>query len=175
MNFSTNKLVKAALFLALGIVIPLFFHLTNIPGKIFLPMHIPVLLCGFILGKEYGFIVGFITPLLNSFISGMPPLFPVAIIMAFELSVYGFFSGYLYKNKKFNIFISLIISMILGRLVSGILYYCLLSAQGNKYTLSIFVASSFIKPFMGIIIQLILIPIIVKALGNHKESIFLNE
>ena len=58
MNEKTKDLVWAALFLAIGIVIPYVFHVTSLPGQIFLPMHIPVLLCGVILGKKYGLILG---------------------------------------------------------------------------------------------------------------------
>ncbi|WDC85415.1 hypothetical protein PL321_08820 [Caloramator sp. mosi_1] len=57
-----KKLVLASLFLALGLLIPSIFHMSGLPGNVFLPMHIPVLLCGFILGERYGALIGFITP-----------------------------------------------------------------------------------------------------------------
>jgi len=167
MNSKTRELVQAALFLAIGLIVPYIFHTTGIPGQVFLPMHIPVLLCGFMLGGRYGLIVGFITPFLNSLLTGMPPMYPGAVAMAFELATYGFVAGYMYKKRKDNLIISLIISMIAGRIVLGIANYILFFIVGNKYLLSIFIASSFVKPIWGIIIQLILIPVIMKFLKNQ--------
>ena len=46
-----NKLLTASLFLALGILIPFVFHYTGLDGRMFLPMHIAVLLCGVVCGE----------------------------------------------------------------------------------------------------------------------------
>ncbi|WDC85416.1 hypothetical protein PL321_08825 [Caloramator sp. mosi_1] len=62
----------------------------------------------------------------------MPPIYPVAVAMAFELATYGFVSGYLYKRRKINLFVSLIVAMFLGRLVSGIANYILLTSMGKN-------------------------------------------
>lgn len=168
MNFKTKDMVKAAFFIALGLVLPLAFHFVNMGGKIFLPMHIPVLLCGFILGARYGLIVGLITPILSSVITGMPPMIPTGIFMMFELGTYGFASGYLYKNKRLNLYVALIVSMLLGRLVSGIANYIFLIANGNSFVLKGFLTASFVTSFPGILIQIIFIPVIVKALARNK-------
>ncbi|WDU82887.1 ECF transporter S component [Caloramator sp. Dgby_cultured_2] len=95
-------------------------------------MHIPVLLAGFILGSKYGLMIGFICPLLNSVLTGMPPLFPVALGMAFELATYGFISGYLYKDKKANVFVSLVSAMIAGRFILAIANIILLDLAGKN-------------------------------------------
>src|SRR5690625_750917 len=89
-RITTRSLVTAGLLLAIGIIIPSIFHTTGIPGTVFLPMHIPVLLGGFLLPLPLAFLLGVLTPMLNSIITGMPPLFPMAIIMVFELGFYGF-------------------------------------------------------------------------------------
>lgn len=172
---NTKSLVKGSVFLALGLIIPYIFHSTGIPGTIFLPMHIPVLLCGFILGKKYGLLIGAITPFLNSVISGMPPIYPVAISMGFELATYGFLSGYLFKDKEYSIYTSLISAMIVGRFVSGISNYLLLSLGGKPYVLGMFLGGAFIKPIWGILIQLALIPAIVKGLENSGMVVNINE
>lgn len=174
MNVKTNNMVKASLFLALGLIFPYIFHLTGISGKVFLPMHIPVLLCGFILGPRYGLIIGFITPLLNSIITGMPPIYPTGVSMALELATYGFVGGFLYKQKNVNIFISLILSMILGRFISGFANYILLTIGGKSFVLKMFLTTAFVKSVPGVLVQLILIPIVVKALDNTKEMTNLN-
>jgi riboflavin transporter FmnP len=168
MNNKASQLVKGSLFLALGLIMPYIFHMTGIAGQVFLPMHIPVLLCGLLLGERYGFIVGIITPLLNSLLTGMPPIFPTGVAMMLELGVYGFISGYLYKKRKLNIFISLIAAMLLGRVISGVSNYIFLSMAGKNYMLEAFVTSSFVTPVWGIIIQLVLIPAVVKLAGKGK-------
>ena len=166
---TTLHMVLAAMFTALGILLPIAFRLFG-AGPIFLPMHIPVLLCGLIVGKRYGALVGFIVPLLSSTIGGgMPPLFPVAISMAFELAAYGFFAGLLYKKFKLNVFISLIGAMLAGRVVMAIANVILLGIAGNSYSLSAFVAGAFVTAWPGIVIQLILIPIIL--LGLEKTDV----
>ena len=63
---STKKLVLSALFIALGIVLPFFTGQVPQIGNMLLPMHIPVLICGFVCGAPYGLTVGLITPLLRS-------------------------------------------------------------------------------------------------------------
>ena len=98
------KIVLSSIFLALAYVLP--FLTGQIPeiGSMLCPMHIPVLLCGFICGWKYGLIVGIIAPIFRSLTLGMPPLFPTALAMAFELGTYGLLSGLFYnvfnKNKK---------------------------------------------------------------------------
>lgn len=169
MNFKTKDMVKASFFIALGLVLPFAFHVTGMGGQIFLPMHIPVLLCGLILGAKYGIIVGVITPILSSAITGMPPMIPGAVFMMFELGTYGFISGYLYKGKKLNLYVALIAAMLLGRFVSGIAHYTFLIAHGNDFVLKGFLAGAFITSFPGILVQIIFIPVIVKALSKFKE------
>lgn len=168
MNFKVNDMVKAGLFLALGIILPYAFHLTGLLGPVFLPMHIPVLLCGFILGESYGLIIGFITPLLNSVFTGMPVMYPIGIAMTFELAAYGFLAGYLYKRKGINIFISLIIAMFVGRFISGVMNFTLLTLGHNTFVLKGFLTASFVKGLWGIIIQILFIPAAVKALENTE-------
>lgn len=170
---NTKNLVLGGLFLALGLLMP--FLTGQIPslGSKLLPMHIPVLLCGFICGPRLGLIVGFVTPLLRSLIFTMPKLFPVAVAMAFELAVYGLMAGLIYnilKQRKSAVYISLIISMILGRLVWGLVSYFLYGLSGTVFTWEIFAAGAFLNAIPGIIIQLVIIPIIVIALKRQRAN-----
>ena len=121
-----NRLLKmtlSALFLALAYVMP--FLTGQIPemGAMLCPMHLPVLLCGFICGWPWGMVVGFISPLLRSMLTGgFPPMFPTAVCMAFELAAYGAVSGLMHRllpKKKSYIYVSLLIAMIAGRIVWG--------------------------------------------------------
>lgn len=157
----------AGLFLALGLVMP--FLTGQIPslGNKLLPMHIPVLLCGFVCGGPTGLIVGFILPILRSVLFSMPPMYPTAMSMAFELAVYGFVAGVMYRvlpKNNIYIYIALIISMIAGRIVWGIVSTLIYGLSGVKFTWQLFIAGGFINAIPGIIIQIILIPIIVIAM-----------
>lgn len=173
MEKSIKNLVLAGLFLALGLVLP--FVTGQIPsiGNMLLPMHIPVLLAGLVCGWKYGLLVGFLVPLLRSVMFGMPPMFPIAIAMAFELATYGLVSGLLYKmfaKSKFRILIALIGAMIDGRIVWGIATYFLLGISGSQFTREMFIAGAFLNAIPGIIAQLILIPIIVSALERVNST-----
>lgn len=170
MTEKVKQLVWAALFLAMGLLFP--FITGQIPqiGNMLLPMHIPVLLCGFICGWKYGLTVGFITPLFRSVLFGMPVFFPTAFSMAFELMTYGFVSGFLYEKAQWkckgSIYRVLLTAMISGRVVWGIVQAILLGVGEAGITLQIFWASTIINAIPGILLQFIVVPVIVLAL-NH--------
>lgn len=165
-----KNLTLAAMFLALGIVLP--FLTGQIPqiGSMLLPMHIPVLLCGLICGWSYGLTVGFITPLLRCVLFGMPVFYPSAIAMAFELATYGAVIGFLYAHSRWQCVIALyrcmILSMLAGRVVWGAAEVILLGFGDNAFTWQAFMAGAFLNAIPGIIIQLILIPSIMVALNR---------
>jgi thiamine transporter ThiT len=167
-----KNLVLSAFFIALGIILP--FVTMQVPriGNMLLPMHIPVMLCGFICGGPYGFIVGLIVPLLRSVMTGMPVMIPMAVTMAPELAVYGLVTGLLYqrvKTRGFGIYISLLTAMICGRIVWGVVSLGVFSLLGNAFTWKLFIMNGFVNAIPGIVIQLILIPVLVKRLKMTKE------
>ena len=166
-----RSLVLSALFLALGMVLP--FITGQIPeiGNMLCPMHIPALLCGYFCGWPWGLTVGLIAPVLRSLLFGMPPMFPVAICMAFELATYGAVSGALYQKlpkKKSSIYVALLVAMVLGRLVWGAAQFVCLGLSGSSFGLSAFWAGAVTSAIPGIIVQIILIPILVMALERHN-------
>ena len=170
-NQSTKKLVLAALFLALAYLLP--FLTGQIPeiGSMLLPMHLPVLICGFVCGWPYGLAVGFAAPLLRSFTLGMPPPFPTAAAMAFELAAYGVITGICYKklpNKPLFLYVDLLAAMIGGRIVWGAAMMICLGIKGGAFTLSAFLSGSVLSAIPGIVLQLILVPIIVAVLQKAK-------
>jgi LytS/YehU family sensor histidine kinase len=165
------KLILASLFLSLAYVMP--FLTGQIPeiGSKLCPMHIPVLLCGFLCGWPWGLAVGFIAPLFRSLTLGMPPLFPTALCMAFELAAYGAISGFMHKllpPKKPYIYLSLLIAMIVGRLIWGAAMFAFLGLNGGSFTFSAFIAGAVTDAIPGIIVQIILIPVIVMTLDTPK-------
>lgn len=160
-----QKLVLSALFLAIGLVLPLLTGQIKEIGDTLLPMHLPVMLCGLICGWKYGFSVGLILPIIRSVTFGMPPIYPNAVWMALELATYGLIVGLMYKIfRRKNIgylYLSLIIAMISGRIVWGITKAILLGVAGKSFPFSAFVVGGFVDAILGIIIQLVLIPLIV--------------
>ncbi len=165
---NTKKMVNTAVLIAIGVLLPMAFHAMGAGGQIFLPMHIPVLICGMICGAMYGMQAGLLTPLLSSLLTGMPPLGFVPVMMA-ELAVYGLASGIfsrLIKTKwqVLDVGIALVISMILGRLVAGFVSGVLLIGSNPSYTIMTWVTASFITSWPGILIQLFLIPTLWLAL-----------
>lgn len=164
---SAQNLVFSGLFIALGMVLPYFTGQIPQIGRMLLPMHIPVLLCGFLCGPAWGIAVGFITPLLRSAVLSMPPMLPTAVAMAFELMAYGGLAGffcYKFPKKRVHIYISLILAMILGRIVWGGASSLIYKIMGNAFTWKIFVQGAFLTAIPGIILQIIIIPPIVMAL-----------
>ncbi len=159
---NVRKMVMAGACLALCIVLPFLTGNNRELGTLFSLMHIPALLCGFVCGWPYGLAVGFIAPLLRSLLFGMPPMPMVAVPMAVELAVYGGMSGLLYRifpKRNLYIYVSLISAMIVGRIANVLTA----SLFGQAVVLASF-KNVFVGTFVGIIIQMIVIPVIVIAL-----------
>ena len=166
---SLRDLVLAALFLSLGLMLP--FLTAQIPeiGSMLLPMHIPVLLCGFVLGWKWGLAVGLITPLFRTLLFSMPPLL-TAIPMAAELAAYGLLSGLLYRllpRKALSVYISLLLAMLGGRLVWGAARF-LMFLFGTEFSFSLFLSGAFTGALPGILLQLVIIPPLVLTLHKFK-------
>ena len=170
MNTNTiriQKLVIAAVCLALCMVLP--FLTGQIPeiGSMLCPMHIPVLLCGFICGPAWAAVVGAIAPLLRFALFGMPPLFPTGAAMCVELATYGMVAGVLYRalpSKSVHVYTSLVSAMLAGRIVWGVMMAVLMGLSGGTFTFAAFVAGAFTNAIPGIIVHIVLIPVLVMAL-----------
>ena len=165
-----KRLTLSSLFLALGFVLPFFTGQIPQIGSMLLPMHIPVFLCGLLCGWQYGLGVGFVLPLLRSFVFGMPPMFPTAISMAFELATYGLVIGYVYSHAKWQclkqLYIALLTSMICGRIVWALMT-CVLMGLENV-TWMMLVEGALLSAIPGIVVQLILIPMIMVSLDKAR-------
>jgi len=167
---SVSKMILAAMFLALALVLPFLTGQIKEIGNALCPMHIPVILCGFFCGPWYGLAVGFIAPILRFMLFGMPPIMPIGIAMSFELATYGFITGIFYQNlpkSKISIYISLIAAMIAGRLVWGAVRVLLLGIGQFEFGWAAFMSGALLNAIPGIIIQLVLIPILVMVLQKY--------
>jgi thiamine transporter ThiT len=164
-----KKLVLTAVCAALCVVVPMAFHSIPNAGSVFLPMHIPVLLCGMICGCPLGLICGLIGPLLSSLITAMPAAAVLPGMMV-ECAVYGCVSGLLLRyirtgSRYADLYLSLVPAMLLGRVLSGIAKALILTPG---LSLTAWATASFVTSLPGIAIQLVLIPVLVAGLERAK-------
>lgn len=161
-----KSMILSGLLLAIGLVLPFLTAQIKEIGDSLLPMHFPVLLCGFLAGPWYGLGIGLLLPFLRSFLFGMPPVYPNAVWMACELATYGLVAGLLYRNsfekKLWYLYFSLLTAMISGRIVWGVVKSVLLGLSGKAFTMEAFLVGGFIDAIPGIVLQLIFIPAIIK-------------
>ena len=163
------KTVLSGVMIALGLTLP--FLTAQIPeiGNAFLPMHLPVLLCGLVCGWQWGLTVGALTPILRSLIFSAPILYPRAVAMSAELATYGAISGLVFllitkilsgsiRKYTASLYISLVTAMLMGRAVWGIVQCLLLGVGDGGFTPAAFVGGAFLEAVPGIIIQLLVIP-----------------
>ena len=174
MNTRNRKLAYSALFLAIALVLP--FLTGQIPqiGQALSPMHIPVLLCGFVCGPAWGAAVGAIAPILRSLLFAMPAMYPGAIAMTFELATYGALSGLLYRalpRRPWAVYASLLLAMVGGRLVWGAARFVLAGLAGSEFPFSAFLAGAVLNAVPGIILHIVLIPVLVLVLERAKLTL----
>ncbi len=167
-----TKITMAAMFMAIGLVLPFITGQIPAVANMLLPMHFPVLLCGMICGPIYGGIIGAFLPLLRCLLFQMPKL-TTAIPMSVELFTYGVAIGIVYmlmlkKTKKhlLTVYISLIVAMLTGRIVWALPKYLVMTYMmgNNDFTFKFFIMEAFVNSVLGIVIQLILIPAIMELL-----------
>ena len=173
-KINTKNLALSGMFLAIGMLLPLLTGQIKEIGDSLLPMHLAVMLCGLICGWKYGFTVGLILPFIRSLTFGMPPIYPQAVWMSLELATYGLVIAIMYnifKRKNIGyLYLSLIISMISGRIVWGITKAVLMGISNKPFPFSAFLIGGFVDAIPGIILQLVLIPIIVTLVERLKQK-----
>ena len=138
----TKKIVFAAIMVAVGILLPMVFHAIPNAGSVFAPMHLPVLVAGFICGPLYGILVGLICPLLS-----------------FIMTV-------------LDIYLSLIISLLVGRIMGGFVAYMLfLGGRRDAYSWTIFFTTYFVTCWPALIIQIVVVPTAISTPTTTKNRL----
>lgn len=165
-NNTTRYLVLSGLFVGIGLLLPIVFHAFGL-GKTFLPMHIPVLLAGFVLPVPYAAMVGALTPFLSSVLTSMPPFFPMMPTMVAELMVYAIAASLLRMHA--NVYVALFVSMVFGRVASGVAVWALLRFFSVQLPApAVWIASAVSTGVPGIVVQLVFIPPIVYLLKKSN-------
>ncbi len=114
---SARELSIGGLMIALGILVPWLFHFGGPQaGRAFLPMFLPVLMCGLLSRPAVAGTVGFVTPLLSGALTGMPPV-PEVFLMPFELCALGTVASLAYRRGRFPLLLAVVVGMLSARAV----------------------------------------------------------
>lgn len=172
-SFSARTVSTAALVCALSVIVPQIFHLIGGKplGNSFLPMHLPVLLGGYLLSPIAAAICGMLSPVLSFLLTGMPPM-PRLLFMIFELGAYGLFTSLFARKCRLPVFLSLPLSMAAGRAVyffSAVfaLHILHLEISGMPSAAAALI-SAVTTGIPGIILQIIAVPALLAALHKAK-------
>ncbi len=170
---TVRSVVLGGMLTALGVLLPMMFHAMGL-GKVFLPMHIPVFLAGFVCGPAIAMSVGIVTPLVSSVFTGMPPFMPpVAQGMVLELAVYGLVTGYLFRKARLGVYVSMITAIVSGRIVYGVLAHLLMPLFGfPDVPIWAPLTVSLVESLPGVIAQLLVVPGLLSLVKGHGKSLF---
>lgn len=164
-----KKIVFTAVCTALCVVLPMAFHAVQNAGTVFLPMHIPVLLCGLMCGWPFGFICGLLGPMLSCLLTAMPPAAMLPSMMV-ECAAYGCVTGLMMcwvhtQHPVMDLYISMVTAMVAGRVLSGLAKSLIFSPGTAPFA---WVTTSLVAGIPGIVIQLVLIPLVVYSLTRAR-------
>ncbi|RVU55506.1 ECF transporter S component [Anaerosphaera multitolerans] len=163
---STREMVLSAILISVGLILPIIFHSFGIAGQIFLPMHIPILIGAMLLPPVLALTIGIITPILSSLLTGMPVLFPIAIIMVAELGTYGFIGSVMVRKFNLSNLVSLIIAMILGRISAGLMVAILAKFFSINLNPIIYVKTAIVTGIPGIVLQIVIVPTLAYSINQ---------
>jgi len=118
-NKNLRILTWGALFITLGILLPIFFHLFGL-GPIFLPMFIPILMAGFLMPPASAIFIGGSTPILSFLLTHMPPII-ILPLMVIEGLFLGGIPAVFYGKLKWNFWTVLLTTLIFDRILLGVM------------------------------------------------------
>ncbi len=166
----TVKTLISVGIIALAVIFPQLVHLAlGAPGGVqWLPMYLPIILCGCLLGWKWGLGVGILSPVIGFAITSlagnpMPALvrLPYMIVeLAVFAAVSGLFSRSIAKNG-WMAFPSVLLAQVSGRLV----FLAMAAIFQSVSPLSAAVVWSQIQTgLLGMVLQAVIIPFIVMGL-----------
>ena len=166
----TYKTLVSAGLVALAVILPQIIHLVlGQPGGVkWLPMYLPVLIGGCLLGAKWGLAVGVLSPLVSFLItSAMGNPMPIAARMPFmmaELAVFAVVSG-LFTNKIAKnglwAFPAVMLAQVAGRAV--FLGLIALTQSVTQFTVPM-IWSQIQTGFAGLLAQAFIVPLIIIGL-----------
>ena len=163
----TYKTLISAAIIALAVVLPQIFHLAlgQTGGIKFLPMYLPVLIGGCLMGAKWGAAIGMLSPLVSfiitSAISEPMPILQRLPFMMLELTVFAVVSGLFSKKISENglwTFPAVILSQFAGR---GIFIGAAAVFNSLVPFTPAIIWSQIQTGFIGLAIQAVTVPIII--------------
>lgn len=161
----SKYIIGTVLLSGIGVALPRIFHILagSTAGATFLPMHIAVLIAALTFGTISAAVVAGSSVIFSYLLTGMPTLARLPY-MLIELVIYAILLSAF--NKKFNSYISLIATIILGRVFyAGVLFVAINWLGLSTYGIS--VIESIKAGIPGIIIQLLCVPFIAKIMNER--------
>lgn len=167
-----KKMAIGGILLAFGVVLTAVFHYLNLSQETFTPMYFPVLLGGFLLPPSFAIILGLILALINSVVLGVPELLPMGIVIMLELGICGLMTSIFYRRMDLPILVSLVLSMVIGRLVGMVALFVIGNIMPIEVEPLMYLLENLKVGVPGIVIQLILIPVIIFVIEKYTTINF---
>lgn len=168
MKYSGKDSLLGGLLISLALVLPVLFHALNL-GSAFLPMFLPIVVAGYVLALPVALAVGLLSPLVSALLTGMPPFFPpIAFIMMVEGLALTGIPSLLYQKYRWNIYLTLLITLFVDRLVSlglVILASKWLDIPGGAMGVSII-----LRGIPGVILIFVALPPLIRLLEGRMRS-----
>lgn len=164
-NRKAKYIIGTILLSGIGIALPRIFHILagSSAGATFLPMHLAVLIAALTFGSISSSVVAGSSIVFSYVLTGMPSLDRLPY-MLIELLIYTILVSIF--NKKFNSYISLIATIILGRvLYAGVLFVAINWIGLQTYGISVIESIKVGLP--GLVIQLLCVPFIAKVMNER--------
>jgi hypothetical protein len=163
--WGTKALIYQTLLVGFAVGLPAIAHLTGAPVRFLLPMHWPVILAGLVYGWRGGLLTGLLAPSTNFLVTGFP-LTNILPAMTVELAVYGFVSGYLREKVRLNIFASIAIALLLGRVSFMITVLFQADIATNYFQ---YLKSAMIPGLIAAVAQVLILPFIARWWINKGQ------
>ncbi len=166
----TYKTLVSAGLIALAVILPQIVHLAlGQPGGVkWLPMYLPVLIGGCLLGTQWGLAVGILSPLVSFLVtSAMGSPMPMAArlpFMVLELAVFAAVSGLFTKKISKNglwAFPAVILAQLCGR---AVFLGAIAATQSHTQFTAAMIWGQIKTGAIGLAVQAVLVPIIIIAL-----------
>ena len=156
-----RDITLGSVFIALGLAIPVLFHAVGM-GSTFLPMFLPILAAGLLLPWRPAGVVGVVTPLMSSLLTGMPPMAPpIAAVMALEGAVLATLSSCLYRRLTWPIHLATITAVLAQRLAMALATLVWAPWFGLPGPLT--ALGSLARGLPGVVLLVIVVPVLVRS------------
>jgi hypothetical protein len=167
-----RELSLAGLLGALGLLLPIGFHMLGWAGKVFLPMHLPIVVGGFLLGAGTAASLGLIVPLLSAALTGMPPFAPpVAPLMSVELALKAVVVSLLYRRLRAPMWTALAAAFIVDWLVLAAAALAFASFLAIESPPLAYVLGVIVLSWPGTVLQIVGVPLAVRVIKRRAPRL----